>query len=127
MVNRILSICCLSLFFWALFVGCNSRKTRADTNPKPVMEIQITAKRFQFTPSKIEVKQGTRLVLKISSLDGRHGFNIIGTPINVVIPGQGQDEVTVVFNADQAGEYRFKCSKVCGIGHNDMNGVIVVR
>ncbi len=91
------------------------------------MEIQVTAQRFQFTPSRIEVKQGTRLILKIASLDGRHGFNIIGTPINVVIPGKDNKEVTVVFKADKPGEYRFKCSKVCGTGHNEMNGVIVVR
>lgn len=127
---RFSSLCSLSSLFLALVVGCasaNSQKASGDTNGPPVVEIQMTAQRFQFTPSRIEVKQGTRLVLKISSLDGRHGFNIIGTPINVVVPGKGQEEVTVVFRADQRGEYRFKCSKVCGSGHSDMNGVIVVR
>ncbi len=87
----------------------------------------MQAERFQFTPSEIEISRGEKLVLKIVSRDVVHGFNIIGTKINVVIPPQGHGEATATFQPEAPGSYPFKCSKVCGPGHLKMKGVIKVR
>ena len=32
----------------------------------------------------------------------------------------------MVFEADEPGEYRFECSKLCGAGHIFMKGEIIV-
>ena len=44
--------------------------------------IQITAKRFEYSPKDITVKKGVPVVLEFTSLDRLHGFDCpgLGTP-----------------------------------------------
>ena len=44
----------------------------------PVQEFQITAERFQFAPSTIEVNQGDTVRLVVRSVDVAHGFRLDG-------------------------------------------------
>ena len=87
--------------------------------------VQIVAERFTFTPSRIEVPVGTTVEIHIRSEDTNHGFHIVGGR-NVIIPKRRLGEAVVVFEADEVGEYRFECSKLCGAGHNFMKGEIIV-
>ena len=87
--------------------------------------VQIVAERFTFTPSRIEVPVGTTVEIHIRSEDTNHGFHIVGGR-DVIIPKRRQGEAVVVFEADEPGEYRFECSKLCGAGHNFMRGEIIV-
>ncbi len=87
--------------------------------------VQMVAERFTFTPSRIEVAVGTTVEIHIRSEDTDHGFHIVGGP-NVIIPKRRLGEAVVVFEADEPGEYRFECSKLCGAGHNFMRGEIIV-
>ncbi len=87
--------------------------------------VQIVAERFTFTPSRVEVAVGTTVEIHIRSEDTNHGFHIVGGP-DVIIPKRRQGEAVVVFEADEPGEYRFECSKLCGAGHNFMRGEIIV-
>jgi heme/copper-type cytochrome/quinol oxidase subunit 2 len=41
-----------------------------------VQVIEVTANKYEFTPSPIRVKQGTRVQLKITATDHAHGFKI---------------------------------------------------
>jgi heme/copper-type cytochrome/quinol oxidase subunit 2 len=41
-----------------------------------VQVIEVTAKKYEFSPSPIRVKQGTRVRLKITATDHAHGFRI---------------------------------------------------
>src|SRR5512147_3045662 len=50
--------------------------------------IQITAKRFEYTPKDITVKKGVPVVLEFTSLDRLHGFNCPGLGIRTDIPPQ---------------------------------------
>src|SRR5580658_3805573 len=45
--------------------------TRASDNPKV---IEITAKKFEFTPSEITLKKGEPVILRLTSSDRVHGF-----------------------------------------------------
>ena len=92
----------------------------------PIQPVRIKAKRFKFVPSRISVKVGTTLEIALSSQDVRHGFRIVGSDIDVEIPARGKGPATVMFRADQAGQFRFECSRVCGAGHSSMRGVIQV-
>ncbi len=89
--------------------------------------VRVVAERFVFTPSRITVSQGSTIELRLRSEDTSHGFRIAGTDIDVVIPKRRQGEVTVIFEADTPGRYRFECSKLCGAGHNFMRGTITVE
>ena len=93
---------------------------------EPIKKIKIKAKRFKFVPSRIKVEAGTTLEIVLSSQDVKHGFKIVGTDIDVEIPARGKGQAKVMFRADEAGKYRFECSRVCGAGHSSMRGVIKV-
>ena len=89
--------------------------------------VRVLAERFTFTPSHITVKRGTVIEFKVRSDDTNHGFHIVGSHANVVVPKRGRGEATLVFNADAAGRYTFQCSKMCGAGHGFMRGSITVE
>ncbi len=96
-----------------------------DASAQERQVVQIVAERFTFTPSRVEVAVGTTVEIHIRSEDTNHGFHIVGGP-DVIIPKRRQGEAVVVFEADEPGEYRFECSKLCGAGHNFMRGEIIV-
>jgi heme/copper-type cytochrome/quinol oxidase subunit 2 len=97
---------------------------RAQPSETSVMEID--AERFSFTPSELRVPARTTVELRIRSHDTNHGFRIIGTDINAIVPKRGRGTATVMFRPEKPGRYVFECSKLCGAGHSFMRGVIVV-
>src|SRR5258708_3952065 len=50
---------------------CATESANAATNPKV---IEISAKKFEFTPSEITLKKGEPTILRLSSSDRVHGF-----------------------------------------------------
>ncbi len=103
----------------ALLVGVGS----AAAQQRQVVE--MVAERFTFTPSRIEVPVGATVEIRIRSEDTDHGFHIVGGD-TVIVPKRRRGEAVVVFEANEPGEYRFECSKLCGAGHNFMKGEIIV-
>lgn len=89
--------------------------------------IRVTAERFSFTPSRIEIDAGEEVELRIKSDDTAHGFRIVGLETNVAIPKRGKGELTVTLKVDTPGRYEFHCNRMCGAGHNFMRGELVVR
>jgi cytochrome c oxidase subunit 2 len=94
--------------------------------------IRVSAERFAFTPSRIEIAAGEEVELRISSDDTSHGFRLNGAQehgaeINVTVPKRGRGEVVVHLRIDKPGRYLFECSRMCGAGHNFMRGELVVR
>jgi cytochrome c oxidase subunit 2 len=86
--------------------------------------IQVTAKKFDFTPAVIELRVGEPVVLDLTSLDRKHGFQVPDLKIDETIePGK---TVRVRLVPDKPGTYDFHCSVFCGSGHEDMTGRIVV-
>ena len=89
--------------------------------------VEIVAERFAFTPSEIRVPVGTTLELRVRSDDTMHGFRIVGRSVNLTVPKRRQGEAVVLFEANEVGRFRFECSRLCGAGHNFMQGQIVVE
>jgi cytochrome c oxidase subunit 2 len=89
--------------------------------------VKITAERFTFTPARVKVKRGTVIEFRLTSDDTNHGFRIVGSDANVIIPKRGRGEATLIFRADTPGRYTFECSKMCGAGHSFMRGEITVE
>ena len=88
-------------------------------------EIPVVAKRFSFEPARVEVKEGERIRLVVTSEDGVHGLEIKKFRVNKKIP-RGGDKVTIDFVASAPGEYPILCSEYCGEGHEEMKGALVV-
>ena len=89
--------------------------------------VEIVAERFTFTPSEIRVPVGTTLELRVRSDDTMHGFRIVGKNVDLAVPKRRQGEAVVLFEANEVGRFRFECSRLCGAGHNFMQGEIVVE
>jgi heme/copper-type cytochrome/quinol oxidase subunit 2 len=98
---------------------------QAAQQPEPVRTFEITASKYMFEPSTIEVKRGDHVKLILRSRDTTHGLALKEFKVNVEIP-KGGAPVTAEFVADQAGTFQFKCSHFCGLGHRGMKGQLVV-
>ena len=87
--------------------------------------INVVAKRFAFEPARVEVTEGERIRLMVSSGDGVHGLEIKKFKVNKKVP-RGGEPVTIEFVATAAGEFPILCSEYCGDGHESMKGMLVV-
>jgi heme/copper-type cytochrome/quinol oxidase subunit 2 len=115
--------------FVPILWGQEEPPSKLDANrdkERKVQKVNVVAERFNFTPSKIKVQQGTLLEITLTSDDTFHGFRIASMQINQVIPARGRGSVKVLFDAKQKGSFAFECSRPCGAGHTMMRGVIVV-
>jgi cytochrome c oxidase subunit 2 len=112
-----------SIFISSALILVLGAKVNADESVPRV--IQVSAKKFEFTPNVIELKKGEPVVLELTSTDRKHGFKLKSLGIDVQIkPG----EITrVALTPDKAGEFSFHCSVFCGSKHEDMGGKIVVK
>ena len=88
-------------------------------------KIKVVAKKFEFSPSRIEVKAGEAVEITFESLDTKHGFSVKGLDVEKVVFAKDKP-ATVRFTAAKPGTYAFKCAKFCGLGHGKMKGQIVV-
>ena len=89
--------------------------------------VDIAAERFSFTPSEFRVKADAPVEIRLRSDDTDHGFRILGTDINVIIPKRGKGPATVTFQPPKPGRYIFECSKLCGAGHAFMRGTLIAE
>ena len=113
-------------------------KTRTHT-------LSLEAKKYGYSPSRIIVNKGDKIVLKPTSLDATHGFLLDGHPIEFIMrkgatflkytwqdeDGKLQadwDRVSEVeFVADKAGKFTFRCTQTCGNLHPFMTGELIVK
>lgn len=107
-----------------------------------VQVVEVTAKKYEFNPSPIRVKQGARVQLKITATDHAHGFKIKAIPEGshaTDSPGlifssppsceriEKHQTATIEFVAKTSGTYPFKCCTVCGWHHRAMKGELIVE
>ncbi|HEY6280615.1 MAG TPA: cupredoxin domain-containing protein [Burkholderiales bacterium] len=86
--------------------------------------IKITAKAFEYVPNEITLKKGELVVLELTSQDLFHGFNISDLGLRADLPPGKTARVQLT--PDKTGDFEFHCDNFCGIGHENMNGVIHV-
>ena len=99
-------IVCLLLGQWILHAQGSPRR------------IEITAKRFEYTPSEITVKKGEPVILIIKSLDVAHGLRFRELNLNAKVDKGGTAELE--FTPDKTGDFVGHCSVFCGSGHGAM-------
>ncbi|HWO27845.1 MAG TPA: cupredoxin domain-containing protein [Candidatus Acidoferrum sp.] len=112
---------------------CSAASTRtvaqvaedARTSMRGVHEIQVTLRKYEFSPGSLRVRKGEQVKLVMAAADHDHGFKLDDFNINQKIP-KGTT-VVVEFTADKAGTFQFHCSSVCGLGHRNMKGTLVVE
>jgi cytochrome c oxidase subunit II len=93
----------------------------AAVNPKV---IEITAKKFQFTPSEITLKRGEPVILRMTSTDRVHGFMSKPFKIDTDIPPDKTTDIAVT--PATAGNFTIICDHYCGTGHSNMKMKVTV-
>jgi cytochrome c oxidase subunit II len=103
--------------------------------------IELIAKKYEYSPSPVHVKAGTKVQLKITAADHDHGFKIATVPDGSkpnsesgLVFSSPQDCVqlkkgettTIEFVAQTRGTYPFRCCHTCGLGHRGMKSQVVV-
>ncbi len=114
-----------------LLLGCATAKLfdavppGLDRNSVPRTTIEMTAEHFHFTPEEVRVHEGTLVVLKVRAIDGTHGFALGAFGIDERL--EEHETKTIEFFAAKKGEYTFRCSHFCGLGHFGMSGRIIIE
>jgi cytochrome c oxidase subunit 2 len=80
--------------------------------------IEVTAKRFAFTPSEITLKKGEPVVLVLTSVDVPHGIRFKELDIETKA-GKGQSS-ELSFTPATTGTFVGHCAVFCGSGHGMM-------
>ena len=93
----------------------------AQTAPRIV---EITAKKYEFSPAEITLKRGEPVVLRLSSLDRVHGFMQKDLEIDAEINPAHPTEISLT--PTTSGRFLTICDDYCGFGHANMKMVIVV-
>jgi cytochrome c oxidase subunit 2 len=89
-----------------------------------VRVVKVAARRYQFTPKRIVVREGENVRLEVTSSDVTHGMAIRDFGVSRELPkGKTQE---IAFTADKPGRHEFHCFVFCGLGHGKMKGEIVV-
>jgi cytochrome c oxidase subunit 2 len=90
---------------------------RAPAQSAP-QRIEIVAKRFDFTPGEITVKQGTPVTIVLTSRDVDHGVRF--RDFHVAMDAKKGETKEFTFTPDKAGTFIGQCSVFCGSGHGSM-------
>jgi cytochrome c oxidase subunit 2 len=102
--------------------GPAGSRLRAAEEPRV---IPITAKRFEFSPKEITLKQGEAVRLQLTTEDVTHGFFV--KPLGIdedIVAGKTTE---VMLTPKTAGRYTTICDHFCGAGHGNMKMTIVVE
>jgi cytochrome c oxidase subunit 2 len=88
-------------------------------------EIHMLAMMWQFEPEEIELPVGATADFYLTSDDVLHGFQILGTNVNLMAVPGAVNYARVRF--DEPGEYRVVCHEYCGSEHQEMMSWIIVE
>jgi cytochrome c oxidase subunit 2 len=110
--SNLLYVAALLAFF--VFTGQHFKANAQDAPQR----IQITAKRFDFTPGDITLKKGVPVVLVLTSEDVAHGLKF--KDLNVDVKAKKGQTGEVAFTPDKVGTFVGQCSVFCGSGHGHM-------
>ena len=139
--NRLIPMLALSGFL--IVVGLyplQSHPVMAQDQQGQVVELK--AKKYEYDPSPVHVKAGSKVQLKITATDHDHGFKVGTYPDGAESSGKpglvftlAQDcwllkkgeTTTIEFVAQTPGTYSFHCCHTCGFGHRGMKGELIVE
>ena len=106
-----------SIFLGSLAMGS---LTLSGFSPAPdsPRRIDVSVKRFAYTPAEITLKKGEPVVLVLTTEDVAHGLKFKELNLNSKIEKGKPSELA--FTPDKTGDFVGHCSVFCGSGHGSM-------
>jgi cytochrome c oxidase subunit II len=105
-----------------IFIGCLavfaitlSGFVPAPDTPK---RIEVSVKKFEYTPGEITLKKGEPVVLVLTTQDVAHGLKFTELNLNTKFAKGKPSELA--FTPDKVGDFVGHCSVFCGSGHGSM-------
>ena len=112
-----------SILLLLFLTGCSNNDLitgkAVDTTNNDAKEFSIKAFQFGYEPDTINVNRGDKVKIIINNIDVLHGIRIPDLGI------KGND--IIEFIADKNGEFMWYCTNMCGEGHRQMKGKLVVK
>ena len=87
--------------------------------------VSMRAEFYVFRPEVIRVPAGKPITFRITSPDVLHGFQIVGSNVNLTVAPGYVSEATATFT--RPGEYLIVCNEYCGLAHHLMQGKLIVE
>jgi cytochrome c oxidase subunit II len=97
----------------------------ATTHDDGSLMVSLRAEFYVFRPEQVRVPAGVPVTFRVTSPDVLHGFQIVGTNVNLTVAPGYVSEATTTF--ETPGEYLVVCNEYCGLGHHLMQGKIIVE
>jgi cytochrome c oxidase subunit II len=112
----------LGAFVKTVLVGCLAIGSLALSGFAPTPDaprrIEVSAKRFGYTPAEVTLKKGEPVVLVLTTEDVAHGLKFkelgLDSKFDKGKPGE------LAFTPDKVGDFVGHCSVFCGSGHGSM-------
>ncbi len=105
-------------------LACLVIPAKAEGEPPAQKEIKIVMKKFTFAPKSLTLRKGEPVKLVVTSEDVNHGLAIDEFNLDLRVPAK--QTKTLDFTPDKAGAFTIYCSVVCGDGHPEMTGELIV-
>ena len=88
----------------------------------PPRVVEISAKRFDFTPNEVHLKAGEAVTIHLVSSDRPHGLMV--KPLGLDLDSEEKPSATIT--PSRPGRFTAICDHYCGMGHGGMKMVFVV-
>jgi cytochrome c oxidase subunit 2 len=105
-----------------IFIGCIATCSIALSGfvsaPEVPKRIEVSVKKFEYTPGDITLKKGEPVVLVLTTQDVAHGLKFKELNLNTKFEKGKPSELA--FTPDKVGDFVGHCSVFCGSGHGSM-------
>jgi cytochrome c oxidase subunit 2 len=97
---------------------CSLALSGSSPTPEAPRRIEVSVKKFAYTPAEITVKKGEPVVLVLTTEDVTHGLKFKDLNLNAKFEKGRPSELA--FTPDEVGNFVGHCSVFCGSGHGSM-------
>jgi cytochrome c oxidase subunit II len=87
-------------------------------------QLNIVASAFAYMPNQVEIPKGAKVTINVATKDVIHGFEMVGTNVNMMVEPGYVSSFTKTFN--EVGEFTILCNEYCGAGHHLMTAKVKV-
>jgi cytochrome c oxidase subunit 2 len=91
----------------------------------PARVVEISAKKFEFTPNVVTLKKDEPVTIHFTSTDRAHGLLVKALKLDLDADVGKPADVTVT--PHEAGSFAAICDHYCGSGHGNMKMTFVVE
>jgi cytochrome c oxidase subunit II len=94
---------------------------------RPPQEIKVIARKYAFSPSRIEVQENDVVKVTLEAADIAHSFTVDDESYRIAKRATPGHPVVFEFRADKVGTFPFYCNLTTDPNCKNMRGELVVR